>query len=107
MLLFAEPPPPPPRDKWRRLTHPPGWNSNSGLRHVQPGTETLSPAVQMHMRRDAAQLAQLLGKQQGHLYVCGDAKKMAKDVHACLLALHVQQLVSMWPLLGQAGLLES
>ena len=47
----------------------------------------------MHMRRDAAHLAQLLGEQQGCLYVCGDAKHMAKDVHQALLGLYQQQLV--------------
>ena len=49
--------------------------------------------VQMHMRRDAANLAQLLGQQGGNLYVCGDAKYMAKDVHQTLLSLYTQHLV--------------
>ena len=47
----------------------------------------------MHMRRDGAELAELLGRQQGYIYVCGDAKHMAKDVHSALLALLQQHLV--------------
>jgi NADPH-ferrihemoprotein reductase len=37
------------------------------------------------MARDAGRLWQLLESQQGHLYVCGDAKAMAKDVHKTLI----------------------
>ena len=48
---------------------------------------------QMHMARDGAELAQALGQQGGYLYVCGDAKHMAKDVHAALLSLLQQHLV--------------
>ena len=47
----------------------------------------------MHMLRDGAQLAEVLGQQQGYLYVCGDAKHMAKDVHQSLLTLLQQHLV--------------
>lgn len=42
--------------------------------------------VQQHMQDAAADIAELLSDtQQGHLYVCGDAKRMAKDVHSALL----------------------
>ena len=42
--------------------------------------------VQQHMQDAAPDIAELLSDtQQGHLYVCGDAKRMAKDVHSALL----------------------
>lgn len=42
--------------------------------------------VQHQMHQQAASIAQLLSDfQGGHIYVCGDAKRMAKDVHAALL----------------------
>ena len=42
--------------------------------------------VQHQMQDHAAEIAKLLSDQQGgHVYVCGDAKRMAKDVHAALL----------------------
>ena len=41
--------------------------------------------VQHEMQQQAAEIADVLSDQQGgHLYVCGDAKRMAKDVHAAL-----------------------
>ncbi|KAL3141440.1 hypothetical protein ABBQ32_005008 [Trebouxia sp. C0010 RCD-2024] len=42
--------------------------------------------VQQQMQAQAAEVAKLLSDQEGgHVYVCGDAKRMAKDVHAALL----------------------
>ena len=33
------------------------------------------------MRENFDQLWEMIGKKGGHVYVCGDAKMMAKDVH--------------------------
>ncbi|DBA86516.1 TPA: hypothetical protein ACH3X2_005492 [Trebouxia sp. C0005] len=42
--------------------------------------------VQYQMQQQATDIAEVLFKEQGgHVYVCGDAKRMAKDVHAALL----------------------
>lgn len=42
--------------------------------------------VQHQMQEQAPAVAKLLSDQEGgHVYVCGDAKRMAKDVHAALL----------------------
>lgn len=44
--------------------------------------------VQHQMQEQAAEVAEILCDQKGgHVYVCGDAKRMAKDVHAALLEL--------------------
>lgn len=43
--------------------------------------------VQHHIERRASELWTLLSDKGAHLYVCGDAKAMAKDVHRALLAL--------------------
>ena len=42
--------------------------------------------VQQRMRENAAELWQWM-EQGGHFYVCGDAKRMAKDVEDTLLAI--------------------
>ncbi len=42
--------------------------------------------VQNQMQQQATDIAEVLFQEQGgHVYVCGDAKNMAKDVHATLL----------------------
>lgn len=43
--------------------------------------------VQHHIERQSAALWPLLAEKKGSLYVCGDAKHMAKDVHKALVAL--------------------
>jgi len=43
--------------------------------------------VQHHMERHGEQLWRLLSDQRAFLYVCGDAKSMAKDVHRALVGL--------------------
>lgn len=37
------------------------------------------------MRHHAAEIVRLVDVDKAAVYVCGDAKNMAKDVHACLL----------------------
>ena len=46
--------------------------------------------VQHRMREKAAELWAWL-QEGAHFYVCGDANRMAKDVHQALIDLHVQQ----------------
>ena len=42
--------------------------------------------VQHQMQQQAAGVMKMLSdSERGHVYVCGDAKRMAKDVHAALL----------------------
>ena len=44
--------------------------------------------VQQHMQDAAEDIADLLADgKHGHLYVCGDAKRMAKDVHSALVSI--------------------
>ena len=43
--------------------------------------------VQHHLERNGPSVCALLAEQKGSLYVCGDAKHMAKDVHKALVAL--------------------
>ena len=48
--------------------------------------------VQHQMHQQATDIDQMLSDAQGgHVYVCGDAKRMAKDVHAALLEIVQQQ----------------
>ena len=48
--------------------------------------------VQHQMCQQAAEIQKVLSEpRQGHVYVCGDAKRMAKDVHAALLEILQQQ----------------
>jgi NADPH-ferrihemoprotein reductase len=42
--------------------------------------------VQHHIERQGEEVWRLLAQERGHLYVCGDAKHMAKDVHKALVA---------------------
>jgi len=37
--------------------------------------------VSHKMKENAADLWRLIGEQNAHFYICGDAKMMAKDVH--------------------------
>ncbi|KAF5832213.1 hypothetical protein DUNSADRAFT_11970 [Dunaliella salina] len=48
--------------------------------------------VQHHMARDGDHVWDLLAKQQGYLYMCGDAKAMAKDVHKTLVAIAQERM---------------
>ena len=50
--------------------------------------------VQHHMAKQSAAVWRLLSPLggQGYIYVCGDAKRMAKDVHAALVEVAVQGL---------------
>ncbi len=41
--------------------------------------------VTHRLREFAADLWRLLGQEGAHLYVCGDAKNMAKDVHTIVV----------------------
>lgn len=42
--------------------------------------------VQHEMQQQATDVMKMLSdREKGHVYVCGDAKRMAKDVHAALL----------------------
>ena len=43
--------------------------------------------TQHHMAREGDRVWSLLAEQQGYLYVCGDAKAMAKDVHKALVSI--------------------
>ena len=43
--------------------------------------------VQHHIERQGAELWTLLSEKKAVLYVCGDAKAMARDVHRALVAL--------------------
>jgi len=42
--------------------------------------------VQHLVASDAQQLWDIIGRQKGHVYVCGDAKNMAREVHAAIVA---------------------
>ena len=45
------------------------------------------PASQHHIDRQGAEIWKLLSEQKAVLYVCGDAKAMARDVNKALIAL--------------------
>ncbi|KAK9811910.1 hypothetical protein WJX72_012296 [[Myrmecia] bisecta] len=47
--------------------------------------------VQHHLERSAADTWALISQAGGHIYVCGDAKAMARDVHRSLLTIAQQQ----------------
>lgn len=50
--------------------------------------------VQDLLRADAAELCRLLAKEKAHVYICGDARHMAKDVHATFVRILEKQAKS-------------
>ncbi|XP_036063258.1 methionine synthase reductase [Onychomys torridus] len=54
-------------------------------RDAPPEEEAPAKYVQDNLQRHSQQVARILLQEKGHIYVCGDAKNMAKDVNDALV----------------------
>jgi len=70
------------RTQLQPANHNPQFNNHATARRHQP---------QHHLSRESVAVWTLLEQQKGSLYVCGDAKAMAKDVHKTLIAIAAEQ----------------